>query len=41
MIFMVDSGAERSVVTKPMALLIQYRATIFGATGTQTLWQVC
>jgi predicted aspartyl protease len=41
MIFMVDSGAEHSVVTKPVAPLIQHRATIIGATGTQTARQFC
>jgi hypothetical protein len=41
MIFMVDSGAEHSVVTKPVAPLTQCRATIVGATGTQTSRQFC
>jgi hypothetical protein len=38
MIFMVDSGAEHSVVTKPVAPLTWHRATIVGTTGTQTTW---
>jgi hypothetical protein len=41
MIFMVDSGAEHSVVTTPVAPLIQYRATKVGATSTQTAQQFC
>jgi hypothetical protein len=41
MIFIVDSDAEYSVVTKPVAALTQCRATIVGATSTQTPWQFC
>jgi predicted aspartyl protease len=41
MIFMVDSGAEHSMVTKPVAPLTQHRTTIVRATGTQTAWQFC
>jgi hypothetical protein len=41
MIFMVDSVAEHSVVTKPVALLTWHRATIVRATATQTAWQFC
>jgi hypothetical protein len=41
MIFMVDSGTEHSVVTKPVAPLTKLRATIIRATGTQTAWQFC
>jgi predicted aspartyl protease len=41
MIFMVDSGAEHSVVTKPVAPLTQWRATIVRATGTQAAQQFC
>jgi hypothetical protein len=36
MIFMVDSGAEHSVVTKPVTPLTEGRTTIIGATSTQT-----
>jgi hypothetical protein len=35
-IFMMDSGAEPSVVTKLVAPLTKGRATIVGVTGTQT-----
>jgi hypothetical protein len=41
MIFMVDSGAEHSVVIKPVAPLTECRATIVGATSTQTAQQFC
>jgi predicted aspartyl protease len=39
--FMVDSGAEHSVVTKPVAPLTQHGATIDRANGTQTARQFC
>jgi hypothetical protein len=39
MIFMVDSGAEHSVVTKLVAPLTEYRATIVGTTSIQIAWQ--
>lgn len=35
MTFMVDTGAERSVVTTPVALLTGQIATTVGATETQ------
>jgi hypothetical protein len=35
LIFMVDSGTEHSMETRPVAPLTQLRATIVGATGTQ------
>jgi hypothetical protein len=41
MIFMVDSGVEHSMVTKPVAPLTKCRATIVGATSTHTVWQFC
>jgi predicted aspartyl protease len=41
MIFMVDPGAEHSVVTKPVAPLTKCRATIVRATNTQTAQQFC
>jgi hypothetical protein len=41
MIFMVDSGAENSMGTKPVAPVTERRATIVRATGTQTVWQFC
>jgi hypothetical protein len=41
MIFMMDIGAEHSVVTKPVAPLTNYRATIVRATSTQTAPQFC
>jgi hypothetical protein len=41
MIFMVDLGAEHSVVPKPVAPLTQHSATIVRATGTQNTWQLC
>jgi hypothetical protein len=39
MIFMVDSGTEHSMVTKPVAPFTEYRATIVRATSTQTARQ--
>jgi hypothetical protein len=41
MIFMVDSGAEHSMVTKPVAILTEHRDTIVRATDTQTAGQFC
>jgi hypothetical protein len=40
-IFMVDTGPEHSVVTKPVAPLTKCRVTVVGATGTQTAWHFC
>jgi hypothetical protein len=40
MIFMVDT-TEHSMVIKPVAPLTKHRATIVGATSTQTAWQFC
>jgi hypothetical protein len=37
MIFMVDSGTEHSMVTKPVATLTEHRASIVGATNTKLL----
>jgi hypothetical protein len=36
-IFMVDTGADHSVVTKPVAPLTEHRAVIVGATSTPEL----
>jgi hypothetical protein len=41
MIFMVDSGADHSGVTKPVAPLTECRATVVGITSTQTARQFC
>jgi hypothetical protein len=38
---MVDIGAEHPMVTKPVAPLTEHRATIIGATDTQTDQQFC
>jgi hypothetical protein len=41
MIFMVDTGAEHCMVTKPVAPFTEHRVTIVGATSTQIAWQFC
>ena len=37
--FMVDTGAEHSVVTAPVAPFSQRTATLLGAIGTQVMQQ--